>query len=109
MPVQPARTPSSSEKWIAVASGLCIGDPAVDAPRLMLLLDWMKGMLGDTALCKRVCRLIICGAQPDLNRLCWLSSMDHLILASHASCSELANLLVLRDESGDCLRWTSVL
>ena len=62
MPLQPALPVVEKDKWVAVASGLCVGDPAVDAPRLMLLVDWLKGMLGDTELCQQVCRLIICGA-----------------------------------------------
>ena len=62
VPVQPPRPQLASDKWVAVASGLCVGDPAVDAPRLLLLVDWLKGMLGDVELCQQVCRLIICGA-----------------------------------------------
>lgn len=62
LPPQIARPPVSARKCIAIVSGLAAGDPSVDAPRLMLLLDWMKGLLGDTAKCQSVARLVICGA-----------------------------------------------
>jgi DNA polymerase alpha/epsilon subunit B len=63
MPLQPSRPPSG-DKWVAIASGLSVGEPAVDAPRTLLFIDWIKGMLGDISLCSKVCRLIICGALP---------------------------------------------
>ena len=62
LPPQLAREPRQEQKYLAVASGLCVGDPAVDLPRSMLLIDWMKGLFGDAEKCKDVVRLVICGA-----------------------------------------------
>jgi hypothetical protein len=58
---QPARNIPTERKLIALASGLAVGEPSADAPRLLLLLDWLKGILGDTRSCQQVARLVICG------------------------------------------------
>lgn len=52
------------DKYIAFTSGLTTGASSTDVPRLMLLVDWLRGMLGDTALCQRVARLVVCGVPP---------------------------------------------
>lgn len=60
--MQPARTPLQAPgPLVAFASGLCIGDAGADMPRLLLLLDWLKGLHGDVERCSRVARLVICG------------------------------------------------
>ena len=76
LPPQVARPPVRARKCIAIVSGLAAGEPGVDAPRLMLLLDWMKGMLGDTATCQSVARLVICGARsPALCSFCFVAAL----------------------------------
>jgi hypothetical protein len=61
LPPQPPREALEEQKFLAVASSLCVGDATVDVPRNMLLIDWMKGLFGDAELCKDVVRLVICG------------------------------------------------
>eukprot|EP00892_Ulva_mutabilis_P008641 jgi/Ulvmu1/6149/UM028_0005.1 len=61
LPAQPTKSPLPAKKYVALASGLCIGEPAVDVPKTMLLMDWVKGLFGDADHCKDVVRLVICG------------------------------------------------
>lgn len=62
LPPQPAKPSLATAKYVALASGLCIGEPAVDVPKTMLLMDWVKGLFGDADQCKDVVRMVICGA-----------------------------------------------
>ena len=61
LPTQLTLEPLATTKYVALASGLCIGEPAVDVPKTMMLIDWVKGLLGDADQCKDVVRLVICG------------------------------------------------
>lgn len=61
LPAQPARSPIESTKYVALTSGLGIGETALDVPKTMLLMDWVKGLFGDAEQSKDVVRLIICG------------------------------------------------
>lgn len=67
---QPPRNLASEHKYIALVSGLAAGEPSVDAPRLLLLLDWLRGALGDTSRCQRLARLVVCGVRPDESLAC---------------------------------------
>lgn len=61
LPAQPARATIEQTKYVALTSGLCIGDSALDVPKTMLLMDWVKGLFGDADQSKDVVRLVICG------------------------------------------------
>lgn len=61
LPTQPVREPLEKRKYVALVSGLCIGEPALDIPKTMLLMDWVKGLFGNADQCKDVVRLVVCG------------------------------------------------
>jgi secreted protein with Ig-like and vWFA domain len=69
LPPQPPRETPEEQKFLAIASGLCVGDSTVDVPRNMLLIDWMKGLFGEAERCKDVVRLVICGVSPYVSSL----------------------------------------
>lgn len=77
LPRQPPRPELPEDKYIALVSGLCVGETSSDAHRLALLIDWMTGLLGDPDLCRRIARVIIVGGT--------MGSVEELAAATAAS------------------------
>jgi len=60
-PPSPSPTPSAGPTYLALVSGLNVGGPKFNPLAIQLMLDFVRGSIGDPSLTRRIARVVVAG------------------------------------------------